>query len=115
MTTTTDTATVVLIHGLWMTGRSWEQWVERYEQRGLNVLTPSWPGMDGDVEALRADTSAFDDLGIEAILDHYAAIVSALPAPPIIIGHSYGGAFTQVLLDRGLGAAGVAIDPAPLK
>src|SRR4051794_26941629 len=107
--------TVVLIHGLWMNGSSWERWAARYEARGLEALTPSWPGMDGDVEALRADTSAFDDLGVEAILDHYAAIVSALPEPPIIMGHSFGGAFTQVLLDRGLGAAGVAIDSAPVK
>ena len=28
------------------------------------------------------------------------------------MGHSFGGAFTQLLLDRGLGAAGVAIDSA---
>ncbi|HET8951183.1 MAG TPA: alpha/beta fold hydrolase [Solirubrobacteraceae bacterium] len=109
------TDTVVLIHGLWMNGRSWEHWSARYEQRGLRVLSPSWPGMDGEVEALRADTSAFDDLGIEAILDHYAQIIAELPEPPIVMGHSFGGAFTQVLLDRGLGAAGVAIDPAPLK
>src|SRR5215217_8751126 len=71
--------------------------------------------MDADVEALRADTSAFDDLGVEAILDHYAAIVSDLPEPPIVMGHSFGGTFTQILLDRGLGAAGVAIDSAAVK
>src|SRR3954447_8278000 len=115
MTATTSPDTVVLIHGLWMNGRSWEHWQERYEARGLRVLAPSWPGMDGDVEALRADTSAFDDLGVAAIVDHYAGIVSELEAPPVIMGHSFGGAFTQILLDRGLGAAGVAIDPAPLK
>ncbi|WP_407653008.1 hypothetical protein [Baekduia soli] len=40
-----------------MNGRSWEHWVQRYERRGLTVLAPSWPGMDGDVEALRADTA----------------------------------------------------------
>ena len=109
------TGTVVLIHGLWMNGRSWERWVDRYQERGLEVLAPSWPGMGGDVEALRADTSAFDDLGIEAILDHYTEIIGGLPEPPIVMGHSFGGAFTQVLIDRGLGAAGVAIDPAPVK
>jgi hypothetical protein len=26
--------TVVLIHGLWMTPRSWEKWVERLEGQG---------------------------------------------------------------------------------
>src|SRR4051812_17153974 len=115
MTTTTDTADVVLIHGLWMNGKSWEQWVDRYEQRGLHVLAPSWPGMEGDVDALRSDTSAFDNLGIDDIVGHYAAIIEGLDRPPIIMGHSFGGAFAQILLDRGLGAAGVAIDPAPLK
>jgi hypothetical protein len=25
---------IVLIHGLWMTPRSWEKWKERYESRG---------------------------------------------------------------------------------
>src|SRR4051812_40664942 len=107
--------TVVLIHGLWMTALSWEHWVERYEARGFEVIARSWPGMDADVEALRRDTSGFDDLGIEDIVDHYAKIVGELDAPPIIMGHSFGGAFTQILLDRGLGAAGVAIDPAPVK
>jgi pimeloyl-ACP methyl ester carboxylesterase len=29
------------------------------------------------------------------------------------MGHSFGGLFVQMLLDRGLGAAGVAIDPGP--
>jgi alpha-beta hydrolase superfamily lysophospholipase len=113
----TDNAptTVVLIHGLWMTALSWEHWVDRYEARGLQVIARSWPGMDADVETLRSDTSGFDDLGIEAIVDHYAHIVEELDAPPIIMGHSFGGAFTQILLDRGLGAAGVAIDPAPVK
>src|SRR3954453_17742219 len=103
------TNTVVLIHGLWMTARSWERWVERYERRGFDVIARSWPGMEGDIDALRADTSAIDDLGIEGILDHYAAIVAGFSTPPIIMGHSFGGAFTQILLDRGLGAAGVAI------
>lgn len=26
--------TIVLIHGFWVTPRSWEKWVERYESRG---------------------------------------------------------------------------------
>jgi alpha-beta hydrolase superfamily lysophospholipase len=62
---------VVLIHGLWMTALSWEHWVEHYESRGFNVIARSWPGMEGDIDALRADTAAIDDLGIEEILDHY--------------------------------------------
>jgi len=35
--------------------------------------------------------------------------------PPIVIGHSFGGLIAQVILGRGIAAAGVAIDPAPIK
>ena len=67
--------TIVLIHGLWMTPLSWEHWVERYRERGLEVLAPAWPGMEGGVEALRADTSAIEHLGIEDIVDHYDGVI----------------------------------------
>ena len=40
-------------------------------------------------------------------------MIRELDTPPIIIGHSAGGAFTQVLLDHGYGAAGVALNSAP--
>src|SRR5206468_5185858 len=90
-------------------------WVNRYTQAGYRVIARSWPGMDGDIEALRADPSAIEHLGIEEIVDHYDAIVRELDEPPIIMGHSFGGAFTEILLDRGLGAAGVAIDSAAVK
>lgn len=111
--TTPDT--IVLIHGLWMTPLSWEHWVDRYTSRGYKVLAPAWPGMDGDIEQLRRDPSGIAELGVTEIVDHYDAIIRDLDQPPIIMGHSFGGLFTQVLLDRGLGAAGVAIDSAPVK
>jgi pimeloyl-ACP methyl ester carboxylesterase len=107
--------TVMLIHGLWMNGRSWEHWVERYEARGLTVIADSWPGMPDDVEVARADTTAYEDLGVEEIVDFYERRIRQLDRPPIIMGHSFGGVFTQILLDRGLGAAGVAIDSAAVK
>jgi pimeloyl-ACP methyl ester carboxylesterase len=108
--------TIVLIHGLWMTPLSWEHWSERFTAAGHEVLVPAWPGMqDRTVESLRADTSAFARVGVTEIADHYAGIVRALDRPPIIIGHSFGGLVTQILLDRGLGAAGVAVHPAPPK
>ena len=114
-TTPAGAEAVVLIHGLWMTALSWERWIDRYESRGHTVIARSWPGMDGDIDALRSDPSAIEHLGIEEIVDHYAAIIGELERPPIVMGHSFGGAFTQILLDRGLGAAGVAIDSAPVK
>jgi alpha-beta hydrolase superfamily lysophospholipase len=73
--------TIVLIHGLWMTPLSWEHWKDRYEARGLRVLTPAWPGMDGDIDELRRDPSGIGHLGIREIVDHYAAIIRELARP----------------------------------
>src|ERR1700724_1272580 len=104
--------TIVLIHGLFMTALSWEKWVERYTSRGFRVIARSWPGMDVDIDELRREPSAIEHLGIGEIVDFYDALVRELDSPPIIVGHSFGGAFTEILVDRGLGAAGVAIDAA---
>lgn len=98
-----------------MTPLSWEHWIDCYEARGFRVLAPAWPGMDGDIDELRRDPSSIEHLGVQEIVDHYDAIIRKLDRPPIIMGHSFGGAFTQILLDRGLGAAGVAIDSAAVK
>src|SRR4051812_14283562 len=106
---------IVLIHGLWLTPRSWEGWKERFESRGHQVLTPAWPRIEGEVEDIRKDPSALNGLGVTEIVDHYDAIIRGLDRPPVIMGHSFGGLVTELLLDRGLGAAGVAISPAPVK
>jgi pimeloyl-ACP methyl ester carboxylesterase len=106
---------IVLIHGLWLTPRSWEGWKARFESRGHEVLAPAWPRMPGDVEDVRRDPSALNGLGVTEIVDHYDDIVRAVGRPPIIIGHSFGGLVTELLLDRGRGAAGVALSPAPVR
>jgi pimeloyl-ACP methyl ester carboxylesterase len=107
--------TVVLIHGLWMTPRSWEHWKERFESRGHRVIAPPWPGLDGEVEALRADPTPLTKLDFKKVVDSYEEIIRGLDSAPIIMGHSIGGGVTQVLLDRGLGSAAVGIAPATVK
>jgi pimeloyl-ACP methyl ester carboxylesterase len=106
---------IVLIHGFWMTPRSWENWVDRFEGQGYRVLAPGYPGFDVEVEALRADPSLIAKLTIKEVADHYDGIIRDLDMPPIIMGHSFGGTLTQLLLDRGLGAAAVVIDSALVK
>src|SRR5213592_812119 len=107
--------TIVLIHGLWLTPLSWEHWIDRYTKRGYKVVAPTWPGMEGGIEDLRRNPDKVAGLGVTEIVDHYDGIVRGLDRPPIIMGHSFGGLFTQIWLGRGLGAAGVAIDSAPIK
>lgn len=107
---------IVLIHGQWMTPLSWQGWKERFESRGHDVLAPGWPGVDDrDVEAIRRDPSALKGLGIGEIADHYETIIRRLDEPPVIMGHSFGGLVTQILLDRGLGSAGVGIAASPFR
>jgi pimeloyl-ACP methyl ester carboxylesterase len=107
------TDTVVLVHGLWMTPRCWEHWVPYYEAKGCRVLTPAYPGFEIEVEALRENPDLIARLTVPETVDHLAGIISALDTSPIIMGHSFGGTLTQLLLARGLGAAGVVIDSAP--
>jgi pimeloyl-ACP methyl ester carboxylesterase len=105
--------TIVLIHGFWVTPRSWEKWVERYESRGYRVFAPAYPGLEVEVEALNEDPSPIEALTVPAIVEHYKGIIEELDSPPILMGHSFGGVLVQILLDHGYGAAGVVIDSVP--
>ena len=115
---TPPTDTIVLIHGLWMTPLAWEHWVTRYEARGYRVLTPGYPGIEpgtAGVAALRHDASALNGVGVREVMDHIGGIIQELDTAPIIMGHSFGGTFAQLLLGAGLGSAGVSIDGAGVK
>jgi pimeloyl-ACP methyl ester carboxylesterase len=105
--------TVVLIHGFWVTPRSWEHWKARYEAAGYRVITPAYPGFEVEVEALRENTQPIEEVTVPAIIEHLESVIGALDAPPILMGHSAGGAFMQLVMDHGFGAVGVALNSAP--
>jgi len=105
--------TVVLIHGFWVTPRSWEHWITHYEAKGYRVIAPAYPGFEVEVESLNRDPSPIERVTIPQIVEHLESVVRGLETPPILMGHSAGGVFVQVLLDHGLGCAGVAINSAP--
>jgi pimeloyl-ACP methyl ester carboxylesterase len=116
MTTAATTPdTIVLIHGLWMTPRCWEKWIPYYEAKGFNVIAPGYPGFEVEVEALRADPTPIESLTVDQVAHHYESIIRGLDKPPIIIGHSFGGALVQILADRSCGAAIVAISTNPVR
>ncbi|GAY14007.1 alpha/beta hydrolase [Mycobacterium sp. shizuoka-1] len=105
--------TIVLVHGLWMTPASWAEWKTYYEAKGFRVLTPAYPGFEIEVEELRKHPEVIAKLTVPETVDHLAGVIASVDVPPIIIGHSFGGTLTQLLLARGLGAAAVVIDSAP--
>src|SRR5712691_9920222 len=106
---------LMLIHGAWLSARSWENYVDYFDKRGFAVSAPEWPRKQGDVEEMRETAEDSAGLGVQEVVDHYAALIDDLAQPPVLVGHSYGGLFVELLLDRGLGRAGVAMSPAPPK
>jgi alpha-beta hydrolase superfamily lysophospholipase len=110
-----DRIPLMLIHGAWLSARSWESFAEYFEKRGFGVSAPEWPRKHGDVEELRAHADELAGLGLTEIVDHYEALIRELDQPPVLIGHSFGGLIVELLLDRGHGRAGVALSPAPPK
>jgi non-heme chloroperoxidase len=112
----TDSGTpVVFIHGLWLSASSWQPWVDLFRENGYAPVAPEWPGTPDSPQEARAHPERIPASSIVDVVDHFKKIIDGLPGKPIIIGHSFGGLVTQVLLGRGLGVAGVAIDPAPIK
>ncbi len=106
---------VIFVHGLWLHATSWDPWVDFFKEAGYVPTAPGWPG-DGDTVAdTRDNPERVAGVGIDDVVEHYAGIIRALPAKPVVIGHSFGGLIVQRLLGQDLAAAAVAIDPAPIQ
>lgn len=106
---------VVFVHGLWLHAESWNPWIEFFRANGYEATAASWPGDSESTEATRRKPEAVAGYGVTEIADHIARQLKALDRMPILIGHSFGGLLVQNLLGRDLGAAAVAIDPAPIR
>ena len=106
---------VMFVHGAWMTPACWAGWRARFEAEGFTTAAPAWPYLSESKASLPAGgpDGAFAHVGIADLVNHYARLIEGMPMPPVVIGHSFGGLITQLLLDRGLGRAGVAIAPGP--
>ncbi len=73
--------TIVLIHGFWVTPRSWENWVAYYEAKGFKVIAPAYPGLEVEVESLNADPTPIAELTVPKIVDHLESVVARAREP----------------------------------
>ncbi|MBV8148027.1 MAG: alpha/beta hydrolase [Candidatus Eremiobacteraeota bacterium] len=70
--------TIVLVHGAWADGSSWDGVISRLQRDGYTVLAPPNP--------LR---------GIEADATYLAGFLKTIDGPIVLVGHSYGGMVTS--------------------
>lgn len=106
---------VIFIHGLWLHASSWRPWEELFAEHGYAPSAPGWPGDPETVREARDHPEVLADRGIDEVAAHYASIIDAMPMPPILIGHSFGGMLVEKLLGDNHGAGGIAIDAAQIK
>jgi pimeloyl-ACP methyl ester carboxylesterase len=106
---------VVFIHGLWLLPSSWDNWAEFFKKAGYTPLTPDWPDDPETVEEARANPEVLAGKKLGEVADHTAEVITGLERKPAVMGHSTGGLLAQLIADRGLSAATVAIDPGPFR
>jgi pimeloyl-ACP methyl ester carboxylesterase len=106
---------IVFVHGLWLLPSSWDRWATVFEEAGYSALTAGWPDDPATVEEANAHPEVFAGKSVGDIADHVEALIRGLARKPVIIGHSFGGLLTEILAGRGIGAASVAISPAPFR
>ncbi len=106
---------VVFIHGLWVLPSSWDRWADLFEEAGYAAVTPSWPDDPETVAEARAHPEVLAKKTLGQVADHTAEVIGKLEKKPAVMGHSTGGLLAQIIADRGLSAATVAIDPGPFR
>jgi pimeloyl-ACP methyl ester carboxylesterase len=107
--------TILFITGAYVHHSCWDEWRLYFESKGYTTIACPWPQKDADPATLRSrhPDKALAAVTMYDIVDHFTDVIKKLSEKPILIGHSFGGLFTQVLLNKGLAAAGVAIHAVP--
>ncbi len=110
-----DRTPVVFIHGLWVLASSWDNWAQLFEENGYAAVQPIWPDDPDTVAEANANPDVMAGKTLKQIVDHTAEVIGELEKKPAVMGHSTGGLMAQLVADRGLSAATVAIDPGPFR
>jgi pimeloyl-ACP methyl ester carboxylesterase len=110
---------IVFITGAFVSNSCWDNWRTYFEKKGYSTVASPWPYKDASVAELRSRHPHHDKelalLTLKELKDHYESVIIGQAEKPVVIGHSYGGLLTQLMVNKGLAAAGVAIHSVPPK
>ncbi|MDR7372710.1 alpha/beta hydrolase [Flavobacterium aquidurense] len=112
-----NTKTIVFITGAFISHTCWEKWIVFFEVKGYKTVAPPWPHKNESAEILRKEhpNSKIASFHLTDLIDYYTEIIEKLHEKPILIGHSYGGLLTQLLVQKELAYNGVCIHSVPPK
>lgn len=106
---------IVFITGAFVGNNCWDEWKIFFEEKGYKTIAPRWPHKDAPPEELRnrQPDPGIASIRLEAVTAYFENFIRQLPEKPILIGHSIGGLIIQILLQRNIAVAGVAIHSVP--
>ncbi|HEV8283765.1 MAG TPA: alpha/beta hydrolase [Chitinophagaceae bacterium] len=108
---------IVFVTGAFVGSNCWDEWQTYFQSKGYKTIAPPWPYKEGSVAELRSmhpsKNVGLTKLTLSEVVDSYANVIKGFAEKPIVIGHSLGGLMTQILVNRDLAAAGVAIHSVP--
>lgn len=104
--------TLLLLHGLTDSGEGWPEAVRHWQDRWAIVA----PDQRGHGQSPRFTQEQLGRHPGEVMVEDAVALLEALPTPPVVVGHSLGGAVAwTVAVRRPELVRGVVLeDPAPL-
>jgi len=107
--------TIMFITGAFISHICWKEWIVFFENEGYKIVAPPWIYKNELAVDLRQThpESKIALIRLQDLLDYYSEIIDKLPQKPILIGHSYGGLLTQLLIQKELGSHGICINSIP--
>lgn len=109
-----NSKTIMFITGAFISHSCWEEWIIFFENKRYKTIAPPWPYKNETSETLRQHPNPkIAAIRLNDVLNYYIEIIEKLPEKPILIGHSYGGLLTQLLLQKDLGYAGICMHSIP--
>ncbi len=102
-------APLLFVHGAWHAAWCWdEHFLGFFAERGYRAVALSLRGHGGSPTSTRLRDCSFADY-----IGDIASVAGTLPTPPVVIGHSMGGAIVQKYLEDHDAPAGVLMASLP--